>query len=96
MVTLPPKIRKNGFTYTLVSRGRRACLYKQRVTEKIHYYEVFILRLGQEKNIFGKILPSKEIFPRNEDFGKFAWSFRTITEAKKKFYRLEREMNLHL
>jgi len=89
MLTLPDKIRKNGFNYTLVSRGRTSCLYAQTVTKNLKYYEVFIIRVAPEKNINGTIIPSKEVFPRNEDFGKYAWSLRTLAKAMDKFFEIE-------
>lgn len=89
MLTLSKKIRKNGFDYVQVLRGKRSCIYEQKVTSKISYYEVFLIVVKPEKIIFGKILPDREVFPKNEDFGLAAWSYRTLMMAKKKFDELE-------
>ena len=90
MITLSDKIRKNGINYTLIQKGMRTAIYKQTDTKEPECYEVFVLRFAPEKNINGKILPERERFPSNEDFGKFAWTYRTLTEAIKRFSELEK------
>lgn len=87
--TLPSKLRKNGFDYTLILRGERTCIYEQRVTKGISYYEVFLLKLKPEKKVLEKIIPAGERFPHNEAFGKWAWSFRSYYDALRKYDELE-------
>jgi hypothetical protein len=89
MLPLPEIISKGGFQYSLIKRGRRACLYRQTDNTDSCFYEVFVLRIAPEKNFQGKILQKREIFPRNQDFGKYAWTKRTLEEANKKFDALE-------
>ncbi len=64
MLTLSKNIRKNGFTYTQVLRGKRSSIYEQRVTPQIKYYEVFLIIVKSEREIFGKIIPEREVFPK--------------------------------
>jgi hypothetical protein len=90
MKTLPFKLRKNVFSYSQVLRGLRSCIYTQRVTEEVTYYEVFLIKIKPERIIENKILEATEIFPPNEAFGYWAWSYRTMDQAMKKFNELER------
>ena len=89
MKTLPQKLRKNGFDYTLIRRGKRSCIYEQRVSEKIKRYEVFLIKFRPERNIKGKLLPATEVFPHNEAFGYTAWCCWDLPAAMKKFNELE-------
>lgn len=89
-ITLPFVLKKNSFKYTQLHRGSRSCIYEQRVSEKTRYYEVFLIRLSQEKLLpNGKILPVKEKFPADEDFGTWAWTYPTLQAAQRKFNELE-------
>ncbi|MCD4737450.1 MAG: hypothetical protein K8R53_15510 [Bacteroidales bacterium] len=88
--TLAPIIHKNGFEYSLILRGKRSCIYKQRVGENCHYYEVFILKIKPERIVNGKILIANEAFPHNEAFGEWAWSYRNYEKALEKFFHLEK------
>jgi hypothetical protein len=89
MLTLPNILRKNGFTYTKILRGERSCIYEQRVAENLKYHEVFVVKI-KPRQVFenGKTYPKREVFPSNEEFGKTAWSFRTLNEALVRFKEL--------
>jgi len=50
---------------------------------------VFRLKVRQEWSIGGKIIPATERFPKDEDFGKWAWNFYTLERAMKKYEELE-------
>ena len=89
MLPHPVKLRKNGFEYRFRQKGRRSYIYAQRGTNSDEAYEVFLIRYREERIINGKILPAKERFPSNEDFGRFAWTYRTWEEAWNKFCDLE-------
>ena len=87
---LPLKLRKNGFNYTQVCRGWRSFVYEQLITPEIKYFEVFELRIQPEREKFGKLYPTKERFPGNEDFGVWAWTCRTLEKAMERFNELEK------
>ena len=89
MSTLPSKLRKNGFDYTQVLREGRKAIYEQRASEICLYYEVFIIRTRPERNLKGKILSAKEVYPSNEDFGKTAWTCLSYEKALEKFNTLD-------
>ncbi len=89
MKTLQPKMRKNGFDYNLVYRGKKSCIYEQKVTENLSYYEVFSIKIKPESKINGKIVEAREWFPHNEAFGKWAWTYKSFGRAVYKLNQLE-------
>lgn len=93
MELLPETIRRKGFFYNLEKRGTKALIYKQTDSEEgyVAAYEVFKIKVDQPKVVFGIQLNEREIFPANEDFGKWAWSCPNLERALKKFELLENE-----
>jgi len=91
MELLPEIIRRKGFFYNLEKRGTKALIYKQTDAEDgyIAAYEVFKIKVDQPKVVFGIQLNEREIFPANEDFGKWAWSCPSLEKAEAKFQYLE-------
>ena len=90
MKALPISIRKNGYNYTQINRGSKALIYRQEISSKASYYEVFLLRTSRERRIKDVLLPAKEIFPSNEAFGEWAWTFRDYKSAEWRFNELEK------
>ena len=98
---LPLKLRRNGFNYTQVLRGRRTCIYSQEVTEDVTYYEVFLIKVIPYRTIVinGEVVrevPAHEKYPHNEAFGYWAWSFESYERALKKYNELEQEGGDHV
>lgn len=91
MELLPIILNRNGFKYTQVLRGKVAAIYQQLSGGNIISYEVFKIETRQHTEIFGRIYPDREIFPRNEDFGYNAWSIIDYKKAFEKFKNLEYE-----
>ena len=89
---LPPELSKNGFQYTLVSRGLRTCIYCQHVTPNFKCYEVFLIKTRPAEVLFGKQVPAREVLPSNESFGSTAWVFRNKERAIKRFNSLENNL----
>jgi hypothetical protein len=58
------------------------------VCEQLSYFEVFDVQIKPKRDVFGKSYPAAEVFPSNEDFGKTAWSCRTLTDAKRRLNAL--------
>ena len=85
MKSLPHKLRKNGFDYTLVQREGKCYIYRQTVTEKTHYYEVFQVQVRPEQTFKGKFYPEHEVFPADSNFGRSAWSYYSLKRAKERF-----------
>ena len=68
------EIKRYGFIYQLLKRDGKKALYCQKLEDKIVGYEVQQLASEDQK------------FPRHEDFGYTAWSFRSLEEAQE-FYK---------
>ena len=87
MIKLKDTVSKNGFAYKCVQRAQKKALYAQYHENTLIGFEVFKIRLRgtQFSHILNKSLPPAERFPSNEDFGKTAWSFRTLQDAMKKY-----------
>jgi hypothetical protein len=88
MKPLPLILEKNGFTYTQVLRTGKVFIYRQGVAENLNYFEVFTIKIKLQKLFKGKLIPEREVFPCDEDFGKTAWSYRTSEKAEGKFKNL--------
>ena len=87
---LPATFIKNTFTYELVMRDGQCAIYKQRLRTGVGClaYEVFRIEVKPEGEMFGKIIPMREVAPSNEAFGFTAWSFQTLDRAKTKLKEL--------
>jgi hypothetical protein len=104
-MTAPDTFRKNGFQYNLILSNSFACIYEQLYSQKtqdtplpISYFEVISLinekgeeRVNKGGERFGKIYEDSFPIPGNEDFGTWAWSFRSYDKALLKFNSLENE-----
>ena len=88
---LPEKLRKNGFEYTLIIRGERSFVFRQNVSPGIDCYEVFMLKLSKSKTIKEMFISARERFPRDEDFGVWAWTYQSYEKAMMKLFELENE-----
>jgi len=95
MDLLPNEIKKNTFIYRLVKRGERAMMYEQFCTdaERVIAWEVFKRKIDPPKEVFGVKLGEREIFPGNEDFGKWAWAPSSQEKAEFIFNQLEQGLN---
>lgn len=93
MELLSKEIRKNGFIYRFLKRGGRALIYEQYDPEldEVIAWEVFKLKVDKPKVVFGIQLNEREIFPGNEDFGKWAWAYCDLDRALSRFMALENE-----
>lgn len=87
---LPEIIRKNGFTYKLITRTSEKAIYAQYCENVLICWEVFQIRVRgtQFSPLLMKNLEPSERFPGNEDFGKTAWTYRNFQKALNKFYEL--------
>jgi hypothetical protein len=90
VVRLSDVMRKNSYTYVLYRRGKRSCVYEQKLTELRSVYEVFIIQISRNRILpDGSTGVAKEVFPHNEAFGKTAWSCTTLERALIRFNELE-------
>jgi hypothetical protein len=81
---LKNEIKKNGYMYRLVERTDLKAIYAQ----EDYGFEVFKVKLDKphpkaEEDI--KKYDKVERFPCDEDFGKHAWTYKTLEEAQKRY-----------
>lgn len=91
MDLLPEEIRKNTYLYKFYKRGERAMMYEQiePSTGQTVGFEIFKRKIDKPKVVFGIQLKEREIFPGNEDFGKWAWSITDEGRALERFNLIE-------
>lgn len=77
MKELENHIKKNGYDYYLTESSKTAYIFKQVLGGQVIGYEVF-KRI--ENSRFDCVS-----FPRDEAFGKWAWTYRTLEKAQDKF-----------
>ncbi len=95
MDLLPEEIRKNTYLYKFYKRGEKTMMYEQIEpdTGRTVGYEVFRRKIDKPKVVFGIQLNEREIFPGNEDFGKWAWSITDEGRALGKFDLIENQVD---
>ena len=54
-------------------------------------FELFEIKVRPKKDIKGIVLEEKELFPKDKDFGKTAWTICDLDKALAKFNELENE-----
>lgn len=88
MRTLPRFLRKNGYAYSCILRNCKSAIYQVQVTPNLTYYEVFLIHRRPEKELFGKTIPEREVFPSDEDFGTRACTYPNLQLAVNKLLEL--------
>ena len=83
-------MKKYGYTYTLSRRGDKALLYEITTGKHVIGYEVMKIVITRPKNIHGILIPARERFARERDFGITAWDFTWQHLALEKFKELEK------
>ena len=91
MIPLDKIINKNNSTYTQVLKGKRYCLYEQRGVANMRCFELFKLKVLAPMELNGKKYEEREVFPKDKDFGKTAWTICDWEKALAKFNELENE-----
>jgi hypothetical protein len=79
----------HGYIYIQVCRGSSSCVYRQTYGKETQGFEVFIIRKQKEVILNGKVYPARERWPKDDDFGKTAWTYRTLERAMTKYNELE-------
>ena len=88
MERLAEEVYTNGFKYTLLERGKRACVYLQHAASP--RYEVFIIRTRAEEKIKGKLYPEREVYPPTREWGFTAWTYIKPENALRHFEKIEK------
>lgn len=87
---LKEEVNKNGFMYKLVKRNEDRAIYSQHTAlGQTCAYEVFKIKKGKlhpkssEEDL--KNYDLSERFPRDEDFGKTAWTYPSLKKAEQAY-----------
>jgi len=91
IISLADTVLKNGFRYELYQRGTKAFIYTQISPDEeiIIGYEVFKRIIDPPKKIFEMSYPPRERFPKDNDFGSYAWAYTKLEHALEKYEALE-------
>lgn len=92
MKKLSNVVNKNGFVYNLIKRNDFKAIYSQHTIDgKLIGHEVFRIQIGKEAELFGKLIPEREKFPADNDFGVTAWSIGAdLDKAMERYEGLKR------
>jgi len=85
------QFRQSGFTLTQVKRSGDIAIYRQTKAGLPPAFEVVTIRRREASVAFGKEFPAAEYYPRNEDWGNYGFSYRTLEEAERKFKQLAKK-----
>ena len=77
---VPQRVKRYGFEYILITKDQQKALYAQYVDGKAIAYEVLMLKNKREI--------SSNNYPKHEDFGNKAWSFRNEQVAMEFYEQL--------
>ena len=86
MKKLETEFTKDIFTYKQLKRTDRVAMYAQYFEDKLISTEIFKIRVAPEQELFGKLLPEREIYPNNEQFGISALSISNNPEKVERKY----------
>jgi hypothetical protein len=89
LISLPSVLKYHGFEYLLLCRGTKSRMYQQLLHGETVGYEVSIIKIQKEAVLYGKMCKKHERWPKDGDFGKTAFSYFTIEDAKRKYNKLE-------
>lgn len=89
LIWVPLNLKYHGFDYTQIYRGGRSCLYRQSYEEKTIGFEVFVIKIQPETLLYGKLYKAHELWPKDNDFGKTAWTYFTLEDALRKYKAIE-------
>jgi len=73
-----------GMTAKLVKRTDKKAMYYR----WDHVWEVFRIKIEEERDVFGKPTPRHEKYPSNEHFGSIAWCYTNLENAEEMYNNL--------
>lgn len=93
MKTLPQRFLRHGFEFQQIARGKRALCYKKQIPNQPQtaVYEVFKIKIQPQRRFKSFEFERAEIYPCNESFGFWAFTFKSENQALEKFNTLEKK-----
>ena len=97
MKTLPTAFTHHGRTLKQLQRSATVAIYELIGSQGLTYgYEVIRIKIKPEQLVFEKLVPEREAYPSDSDFGRIAWSFgrnykKEAFELYEVFARVERQ-----
>ena len=92
---LPLSVRKRGFDFVQIKRGKKACVYSGASDGEILKYETFLIKRHDGRKFGDTEVAPAEYFPNDENFGLWAWCYGVATGGKEaailKFNNIENE-----
>lgn len=89
MRPLSTEFTYDGFDYRLVKRQGDVAIFSQSSGKLVISYEVVIIRVKPAKTFpGGRVVPEREAYPTNEEWGKYAWTCATRERADERFQAL--------
>jgi hypothetical protein len=85
----------DGFIFTQLKRTGDVALFGKRKpnwAKDVFTYEVVVIQQKEAYTLFDRSGPAREAMPKNEDWGKFGWSYQNLEAAKLKFKNLVGEL----
>lgn len=82
---LPTTFRSGGFKFRQLAREGEVALFEKTKGHKDCSYEVVRVLRRDARIAFGKMLPTCEVMPSSERWGKDGWAYRDLASARKKF-----------
>ncbi len=95
MKQLSEELKFNGYTYKLIKRNDFKALYEQHSKRSgLIAYELFYIPKHNGFNIGETTINPTEYFPKDEYFGKFAWTLKVDLEYALQRYEQLPKINL--
>ncbi len=89
MQLLPEKFKKQGFDYEQIERNALTAIYSQSLDGSVVAYEVIRIAVVKEGEMFGKLMPEREVLPGAELWGIRGWTYWRYEDAVKRARELE-------
>lgn len=91
MKKIQKAFKQKGFAFQLLKRLENVALLEKTSKGGGVSYEVVVIRAHNGYSIAGTEVAASEFLPKDEDFGKFGWSYSTLEAAEKKFHEVKKE-----
>lgn len=88
MEKLKEQFRKHGYDYSMVNRSDIAAIFQQSDAGKVIAFEVIKVRISKACHTFGKDYPEREIYPGDNEWGLYGWTYKTLADAQARFNQL--------